>query len=189
MHRRGTSRWKPDLGSFSPLRAGSSLLSLPSSQSIHTSLIASRTLESEGIVQYISRVTSGIIYSTLYTLLREYGFIKHLRLSKGRFWTVYHTHAIRKTHCKHMENVNIFVLGWAQWSQYPAKTSRFPCRNTVVVLDIQLTSWSGVSFLWQPSWCCLEWRAGQTSGPGDRCGVESRPRGGAPFGASGGITL
>ena len=41
---RGTSMWKPVLGSFSPRRAGSSFLSFPSSQSIQTSRIARRTL-------------------------------------------------------------------------------------------------------------------------------------------------
>lgn len=45
---RGTSMWKPVLGSFSPRRAGSSFLSFPSSQSMQTSRIASRTLHNQG---------------------------------------------------------------------------------------------------------------------------------------------
>ena len=55
---RGTSMWKPVLGSFSPRRAGSSFLSFPSSQSMQTSRIARRTLHNQSQIDVMAMLST-----------------------------------------------------------------------------------------------------------------------------------
>ena len=97
IHLRGNWMKYPLLGSFSPLRAGSSVLSFPSSQSTHTSLIARRILEQFRMTLYLKRGTTCLVLHTIvYTHYTHYTHIIHTYIHTIYMY-IHYTHIIHYT--------------------------------------------------------------------------------------------